>query len=124
MNWFVDLYFGWLMDEDKRIRLSEVVKKARGDRTQRQFAKYLGVSFAAVRSWEEQESYPGLPNLEKIANASGMILEDLLAYLRGEVTAESASPKTRIAEDLLPYVDNLSPNERKKLIRLLIEKDY
>lgn len=124
MNWFEDLYFGWLMDEDKRIRLSEVVKKARGERTQRQFAKYLGVSFAAVRSWEEQESYPGLPNLEKIANASGMTTDDLLAYLRGEISHTSALPKAKVAEDLLPYVDKLSAPERKKLIRLLIDIDY
>ncbi|MGL4620524.1 MAG: helix-turn-helix domain-containing protein [Chroococcidiopsis sp.] len=112
------------MDEDKRIRLSEVVKKARGKRTQRQFAKYLGVSFAAVRSWEEQESYPGLPNLEKIAASSGMSTDDLLAYLKGEITYGEASPKAKTAEDLLPFVDNLPASERKKLIRLLIEKDY
>lgn len=67
MTWFVDLYFGWLMDEDKRIRLSEVVKKARGERTQRQFAKYLGVSFAAVRSWEERETRRGESSLRPLS---------------------------------------------------------
>lgn len=108
---------------DKSQRLSELVKNIRGERTQRQFAKQIGVSFAAVRSWEEGESYPVLENLGKIASACGMTLEELLAYLKGEIEAGELAPRARIAEDLLPYVNDLPREERKRLMQILIVKD-
>ena len=58
-----------LMNAEYRQRLSDAVRRARGDRTMRRFAKDLGVSYPAVRSWEEGESLPGLENLEAIAGA-------------------------------------------------------
>jgi DNA-binding transcriptional regulator YiaG len=65
MNRINKIYFAVLVDITAEERLSSLVKKLRGDKSQRQFSKVLGVSYAAVRSWEECESMPGLNSLQK-----------------------------------------------------------
>jgi transcriptional regulator with XRE-family HTH domain len=109
------------MDPEYRQRLSEAVRKARGDRSQRKFAKDLRVSYPAVRSWEEGESLPGLENLEAIAGALGVSLEEFLAYLRNE-ELEAATPKPKIADDLLPLVNRLPLEEKRRLVHLLVDQ--
>jgi transcriptional regulator with XRE-family HTH domain len=70
MNKIEKVYFCLLVDISAEERLSSLIRKLRGDKSQRQFAKSLGVSYAAVRSWEESESMPGLTSLGKIADYS------------------------------------------------------
>lgn len=113
--------YDWLMDVNYRQRLSEAVKRARGDRSQRRFAKDLGVSYPAVRSWEEGESLPGLENLEAIAGTLGMTLEAFLAYLRDEAV-EDVKPRIKVAEDLLSLVDHLPKSEVTRLAHLLVDR--
>lgn len=108
------------MDAEYRRRLSEEVKRARGTRSQRQFAKALGVSYPAVRSWEECESLPGLENLELIAESLGQSLEEFLAHLRGE-QEPGREKEYRAAEDLLPLLRQLSKAEQARLIHLLVD---
>lgn len=106
-------------------RLAVLIKKLRGDKSQRQFAKVLGVSYAAVRSWEESESMPGLKSLEKIADYSNQTLEELLEYLKDEGKDKSKIlkfPETKFAEDLFPQVKNLTKKEQSKLAQFLIEE--
>lgn len=43
-------------DVEVRARVSKIIKQVRGERSQRKFAKDFGVSFAAIRSWEECEN--------------------------------------------------------------------
>lgn len=99
-------------------RLSNLIKRMRGKTPQRQFAKQIGVSFAAVRSWEEGESYPVLKNLALIAKASGMSLEELLTYLRGDVELSQAKPRVKIAEDLTLELKALPPRELARVIQI------
>lgn len=110
-------------DMATRIRLSVVVKLARGNRSQRKFAKDLGISYAAIRSWEECENLAGLESMKVIATASGMTLEELLAYLKGEIEVNQVIPKAKIAEDLFPFVNVLPREERKRLIQFLVAID-
>ena len=107
------------MDFEARQRLSEAVKKARGSRSQRKFAKDIGVSFAAVRSWEECESFPSQENLELIASVAGRSLEEFLLYLKGEPYPES---RFKSAEDLLPIVSELSDSEAARLIQIIVSR--
>ncbi len=107
------------MDVEARQRLSEAVKKARGSRSQRKFAKDIGVSFAAVRSWEECESFPSQENLELIASIAGRSLEELLLYLKGEPYPE---PRFKSAEDLLPIVSELSDSEAARLVQIIVSR--
>lgn len=116
----VDLY-ELAMDPEYRQKLSEAVRRARGDRAQRKFAKDLGVSYPAVRSWEEGESLPGLENLELIADTLGYTLEEFLLYLRGE-ESDSDRRRPKVAEDLMPVVDQLSRTELVRLAQILVSK--
>lgn len=109
------------MDPVQRQRLSEILIELRGDRSQRKYAKDLGVSFPALRSWEECESVPGLENLEMIASAKGWSLIQLLGYIRGEEPAAARSIPLR-AEDLLREAEHLEPAEQLRLAQLLIGK--
>lgn len=125
MNEIDELYFCLLVDISAEERLSSLVKKLRNDKSQRQFAKSLGVSYAAIRSWEESESMPGLKSLEKIAAYSNQSLEELLDYLKDEGTDKSKViplPKHTFAEDLFSQVKLLPKNEKTKLAQFLIDE--
>lgn len=104
------------MDAEARQRLSDLIKRARGHMSQRQFAKQLGVSFAAIRSWEECESMPGTKNLEAIADLTGQTLEELLEYLKGDSLLPRSDASK--AEDLLVPLNALSREELARLIEM------
>jgi transcriptional regulator with XRE-family HTH domain len=108
------------MDVEARQRLSKAIKQARGQRSQRKFAKDLGVSYATVRSWEECESFPSQENLELIARVRGESLEDFLLYLRGE--RSSKETRFKVAEDVLPMVNKLSDREAARLVQLIMSR--
>ena len=107
------------MDVKTREHLSFAVKKARGSRSQRKFAKDIGVSFAAVRSWEECESFPSQENLSLIASVLGLPLDEFLLYLNGEPYPK---PRYEKAEDLLPIVSELSDSEAARLIEIIVSR--
>lgn len=71
-------------------RLIQVVKMARGNKSQRAFARELGVSATAVQHWERGDVIPETENLAKIGVRAGFTLEELLNYLDGE---EHQSPR-------------------------------
>ena len=82
MNKLVKNFFDALMEYESQQRLSRLIKQLRGDQSQRSFAKTLGVSYAAVRSWEEAETMPAIKSLQKIATYSRQSVESLLQYLK------------------------------------------
>ena len=123
MNKLENLFFDALMEYDSQQRLSRLIKQLRGDRSQRSFAKTLGVSYAAVRSWEEAETMPAIKSLQKIATYSRQSVESLLQYLKhGEVEDESDIDKPKTAEDLLSELNYLPEKEANRLIEILVER--
>ncbi len=125
MNEIEQLYFSLLVDITAQERLSSLIKKLRGDRSQRQFAKLLGVSYAAIRSWEECESMPGVSSLSKIASYSHQSVEELLNYLKegGQDKSQLPSPPpVFLAEDLIPQIKQLPKVEKIKLAQFLIQE--
>lgn len=66
-----------------KLRLANLVKELRGDKSQRNFAKLLGVSYYAVQSWEKQAALPDEKNLQKLADLKGWTLLQLQIYLQG-----------------------------------------
>jgi transcriptional regulator with XRE-family HTH domain len=108
------------MDSDARTKLAEAIKKARGDRSQRKFAKDLGVSYVTIQLWERGEVIPDLANLEAIATSRGQTLEQLLAEVRGQATEVTHKPK--VAEDVVPTARQLSKKECVRLIKLLLDE--
>lgn len=118
-------YLRFLMDSLAQERLSNLIKELRGERSQRNFAKSLGVSYASVRTWEEGESMPSVKNLKKIAKYSNQSVEELLNHLSGEGENKSSInkvPSLKIAEEVIPYIKDLPKKESAKLAKFLIEK--
>lgn len=102
-------------------RLQKLIKKLRGERSQRQFAKVLGVSYASLRTWEEGESAPLLPNLEKIAKYINQPIEELLNYLNGDSDLDKIGvPKQLSVEEVFALAQGLSREEKGKLMHLLV----
>lgn len=92
--------------DSKAERLAALVVELRGDLSQRQFAKKLGVSFSAVQSWEARMSWPGTQNLRKLAKLKCWSFEELQCYLEGESSARSLSVQQLLAEvRSLPFED-------------------
>ncbi|MEH1786536.1 MAG: helix-turn-helix transcriptional regulator [Nostoc sp.] len=101
-------------------RFQEIVNRAKGDRSQGDFARELGVSPSAVQKWVSGNGFPSSENLEKIAKAAGLSGVDALrAYLKGEPAPSESSPKS--AEEVLLITKHLSKEERKRLINLMLE---
>lgn len=73
------------MNITARERLAKIVKEIRGTQSQRGFAKQLGVTGTAVKSWEDMESVPSTKNLKHIALLAGFdSVDGLLSYLNGK----------------------------------------
>lgn len=111
-----------LMNKEARERLAKIIKEARGKRSQRIFAKSLGVSQAAVQSWERLDSFPGTDSMKAIAASVCMSLDELLLYIEGETTEVNRTPIPKVAEDALLFADQLDREEQVRLIKLLVDK--
>lgn len=107
-----------MMDGDAKKRLAMIVAKAQGERSQRQFAKDLGVSQGTVQNWLGGVGFPSSENLERIAVAAGMTLEELFNQVKGEESI--SAPK--VAEDVLQLARQLDKRQRKRLVKLLIDE--
>ena len=73
---------------ERREKLIEIIKLARGSMSQRAFGKLLGVSTTAVQLWEKGETIPDTKNLANIAASSGYKLDDLISCLTGKPVPE------------------------------------
>lgn len=71
-----------LVETTPKQRLADLVRELRGKKSQRSFAKLLGVSYYAVQSWEKQAVWPDDDNLQKLADLKGWKLWQLQAYLQ------------------------------------------
>ena len=109
----------FVMDEASRQRLARVIRNARGDLSQRRFAKKLGVSYTAIQSWESASAVPKIDTFELIAEQLEMEDSELLDHVKGRVESGNTLPQT--AEELFPKTQLLSPKEQKKLIKLMID---
>lgn len=76
------------MDDLAKQRLAELIKDLRGGLTQREFAKRLGVTYSAIQSWENAEVTPNSNNLVKIADYTGLSLQELMSRLTGSKVGE------------------------------------
>jgi transcriptional regulator with XRE-family HTH domain len=73
------------MDSSAKRKFAELVKRLRGDLTQKEFADILGVTYGAIQGWEnEAVNNPSSANLAKIAHHAGLTIEQLMARLEGK----------------------------------------
>lgn len=110
--------FHVLMDEvEAKKRLARILAKVQGDRSQRQFAIDLGVGLATVQNWLSGQTFPSGKNLEKIAVAAGVNIEELFNQIKGN----EAIYTPKVAEDVFQLALQLDDNERRRLIKLLVD---
>lgn len=109
-----------IMDSQARKRLKEILESCRAGRSQRQFARDLGVSLGTVQNWLSGDSFPNSEKLEKVALVAGMSLEQLFVYLKGEEVTSLGEPK--VAEDVLVHAKSLNKSQQVRLLKLLIDE--
>lgn len=114
--WRIYIYLSE-MDDEARKRLARILTKVQGDRSVRQFAFDLGVALGTMQNWLQGSGLPSAKNLEKIATAAGMTVEELFDELNGKRTV--FEPKR--AEDVLQIALRLTDEERRRLIKLLVD---
>lgn len=107
------------MNLDARKRLSEIIQAARGEESQRAFAKRIGLSYAAVRSWEKCENFPDLENLQALSIGIGIPVEKLVLLTLGKSVKLEAPA---VAEDVFGIATLLPKREIARLIELLAKK--
>ena len=64
-------------------RVSDLVKLARGEMSQRAFGMEMGVSSTAVQHWEKGISIPETKHLSNIAGRAGYTLQQAMSYIDG-----------------------------------------
>jgi len=98
-------------------RLATLLKELRGSSSFREFAEKLGVLHSDVRRWElELKGEPKSRVLRKIAALRGWTVDELMAYLEGEVT----SPPDFVSQ-LLDTVRGLPFETAAQVARVAVE---
>ncbi|MFN6559992.1 MAG: helix-turn-helix domain-containing protein [Nostoc sp. ChiSLP01] len=104
-----------------RQKLAQIIREARGDRSQGRFARDLGgLNPGTVRNWELGNSEPDLDNLKAIARATGKNLLQLIAEIT-EVELETL-PEPKKAEDVMAIASKLDKKEQFRLAQLLLSQ--
>jgi transcriptional regulator with XRE-family HTH domain len=87
-----------LVKATSKQKLASLLRELRGERSQRSFAQFFGVSNQAVQNWEKERTWPDDDNLQKLADLKGWTLKQLQAYLEGVPQAEQDISYTSFVE--------------------------
>lgn len=82
-----------MVEATPRQKLANLVRELRGEKSQRNFAKLLGVSYYAVQSWEKHTVWPDNDNLQKLADLKEWSLSELQVYLQVPINVDDAVDK-------------------------------
>ncbi len=111
------------MNEEAKKRLRDKLMEAQGDRSQREFARNLGVALGTLQIWLRGDSLPMIDKFEKLASALGMSQEALFSYVvsgdRGKGNFPPATPTK--AEDVRLYASALPVEEKIRLLSMIGE---
>ncbi len=103
-----------LVETTPKQRLADFVKEIRGKKSQRGFAKLLGVSYYAVQSWEKQAVWPDDDNLQKLADLKGWTLWQLQVYLQVPPKSDKMANKHSFDSG---FVENLELGHSARKLR-------
>jgi transcriptional regulator with XRE-family HTH domain len=107
------------MNTETKKRLYQLVRKARGENSQRAFAISLGVSSTAVQHWENGTSMPEAKHLSQIAAIVGYSLAQVMDYLNG-----SPLPELDITSEVVSYVNKMSFKQLTVVTRAVSDRLY
>lgn len=101
-------------------RITEILERAMHGRTQRDFARDLGVELNSLQRWLKGKSIPVIDKYPAIARSSGKKVEHIINYiLFGKEEVEEDEINAEVAEDVFNVAKKLSTFEIARLISLL-----
>jgi transcriptional regulator with XRE-family HTH domain len=112
------------VDDEKsaKERFAKLIKQLRGDASQREFAKQLGISYTTIQDWEKQIRLPNEKNLKHIAEFLGWTYVDLVRYIfcpKSQLNHRTADSTDRAFEWLIIHSEALSLDQILRLINHL-----
>lgn len=103
-------------------KLAEIIRVVRGTQSGRAFAKKVGLSPTAIdRILKGEVIEPELNTLEKLAPHLGYTREELIAICSGDNSPQPVR-EYRLAEDVLPIINQLPDREAAKLAQHIIAR--
>ena len=98
--------------------LSETIKEIRRKHylNQSAFAKMIGVTQSAISQWENDMTRPNSYQLEAIAKAFNISIDELLADNIKENNSDV--PRTEEAKIISECIDKMPPKEREKALNV------
>jgi transcriptional regulator with XRE-family HTH domain len=120
---YVYVYLWGPMNHLSKLKLGNLVKQLRGNQTQKEFAKRLGVTHGAIQSWENGEVTPGSVNLSRIAREGGYTLTELMDYLEGN-SKHSQTDSNISVERLVAEVRYMPAKDLAMLGRAVSDRLY
>ena len=103
-------------------KLSGIIKTARGSKSVRKFAREVGVSYATISRLENGElKEPEMTTLQKLAQVTGYTKEELITICEDGVRPPEVR-MYRLAEDVLPVIDQLPDAEAAKVAQHIISR--
>jgi len=113
---------GTLCAESGLAKLAEIIKRARGRRSYREFESVTSVSHATLRRIELCEvKSPDYTTLSKLAPFTPYKLEELQAIALGK-SHQAEIREYLVAEDVLPMVNELPKAEAGRLAQMIISR--
>ena len=104
-------------------KLAEIMEQARGGLSYREFEAVVGISHATIRRIEKGDvKEPEIATLKKLAPHTPYILTELIAICRGTPNEETEVRQYLVAEDVLPYVRELSDLEAARLAQIILAR--
>jgi len=104
-------------------KLAEIVRQVRSDMSYRDFAAKAGISHATIRRIEAEEvKEPEISTLTKLAPFTPYTIEELIRICQ-QSSGKLPDVRTyRLAEDILPMVDDLPDIEAAKVAQAIIAR--
>jgi transcriptional regulator with XRE-family HTH domain len=103
-------------------KLAEIIRAARGHLSGRAFAKKVGLSPTSIdRILGGEVKEPELKTLEKLAPHLGYTRDELIAICIGDNSPQPVR-EYRLAEDLIPMIDQLPDREAAKVAQHIIAR--
>lgn len=102
-------------------KFAQVIKNLRGDRSQRDFAKLVGVSSPLIGKWERCENEPGHESLEKVAKLRGQSLSEFMSELQENQSLSNQEPFEKLLERLPHLVKGLDRKQLSFLLKAIAE---
>lgn len=101
------------------IAIGNRIKELRGRKSQKDFAKMLGISLPALQNYEYGERAPKGPTLERMANACNVSVDFILT---GALSEAEHAQIMRVTDAFFEVLKDLPEKDQKELLKLAKEK--